>query len=617
MSAFRLGYGIFSRHTAHALPSAAQHLSTLALILSLAASTSAVAAEAGCKIGRLAELPVTMSGTAPIVHALINGHDAAFVADSGAFFNSLTSAAATQYKLPRRMAPFGMYVSGVGGEQTPDIATVKEFTIFGLKVPNVVFVVVGNDMHSAVGLLGQNLFRIADTEYDLANGAIRIMRPGDGCKSIGLAYWAAGTPYSQIDIARASDSDPHIIGDVYVNGTKIRAMFDTGASSSVISLEGAKRAGITPDSPGVEAAGASYGIGQHYVRRWIAPFHSFKIGDEEIRDIKLHIGDIGVSREREEMLVGADFFLSHRIFVANSRAKLYFTYNGGPVFNLGISSKEEQAKAEAIVVASGGVVPNAAQPADAAAFSRRATTASDRHDFASAIADLNEACKLAPAEPDYRYQRGLAYWANGQADLAQGDFDEAIKLKPDHVHALIARARLRSHSDLPATTADLEAADRYLAKEAAEHLEIADLYEGLELLPAALTQYSKWIDSHERTDVRMPHALNARCWTRALMGQELDAALSDCNAAVKMQSKSASYLDSRALVYLRLGKYDKSIADYDTAIAMEPKGASSRYCRGIARTRQGHAAEGQADIAAAVALAPKVGEFYTRHGIMP
>ena len=30
------------------------------------------------------------------------------------------------------------------------------------------------------------------------------------------------------------------------------------------------------------------------------------------------------------MLLGADFFLSHRIYVANSRDKLYFTYNGGP-----------------------------------------------------------------------------------------------------------------------------------------------------------------------------------------------------------------------------------------------------------------------------------------------
>ncbi len=34
------------------------------------------------------------------------------------------------------------------------------------------------------------------------------------------------------------------------------------------------------------------------------------------------------------MILGADFFLSHHILVASSQRKLYFTYNGGPVFDL-------------------------------------------------------------------------------------------------------------------------------------------------------------------------------------------------------------------------------------------------------------------------------------------
>jgi hypothetical protein len=45
-----------------------------------------------------------------------------------------------------------------------------------------------------------------------------------------------------------------------------------------------------------------------------------RIADFELRDA--------------DMLIGADFFLSHHIFVSNSQHKLYLTYNGGPVFNL-------------------------------------------------------------------------------------------------------------------------------------------------------------------------------------------------------------------------------------------------------------------------------------------
>ena len=74
--------------------------------------------EPACKIGLWAELPVTMSGTSPIVHALINGRDAPFIADSGAFFNTLTPAAAAEYQLKLKMAP-GWYVTCPGSAGIP------------------------------------------------------------------------------------------------------------------------------------------------------------------------------------------------------------------------------------------------------------------------------------------------------------------------------------------------------------------------------------------------------------------------------------------------------------------------------------------------------------------
>jgi len=43
------------------------------------------------------------------------------------------------------------------------------------------------------------------------------------------------------------------------------------------------------------------------------------------------------------MLIGADFFLSHRVYVASSQNRLYFTYNGGPVFDLSPAREPEDA----------------------------------------------------------------------------------------------------------------------------------------------------------------------------------------------------------------------------------------------------------------------------------
>ncbi len=86
--------------------------------------------------------------------------------------------------------------------------------------------------------------------------------------------------------------------------------FDTGASGSIVTLRAAARAGVRPDQEGVTPAGESRGIGRHVVATWIATFSSFKIGDEEIQNARLRFGDITLSES--DMLIGADFFLSHR-----------------------------------------------------------------------------------------------------------------------------------------------------------------------------------------------------------------------------------------------------------------------------------------------------------------
>jgi hypothetical protein len=86
------------------------------------------------------------------------------------------------------------------------------------------------------------------------------------------------------------------------------------------------------------------------VKTWVAPFASVKIGDEEIKNTKLSIGETQATEF--DVLLGADFFLAHHLYVANSQGKLYFTYSGGPVF---------RAVAPGETAASGGEKPAADQ----------------------------------------------------------------------------------------------------------------------------------------------------------------------------------------------------------------------------------------------------------------
>lgn len=274
-----------------------------------------------------------MRGTRPLVHAGLNGQDALFLADSGSFYSTLTAATAAAYKLPLQNAPVYFSMRGIGGEAHTQLTVVRTFTIFGLAIPNVDFLVVDNGLDAGVaGLIGQNVFRLGDVEYDLAHNVIRIMRSVD-CKDTPLAYWAAAEskPVSVIDIEPSSRVSPHTTSVAYLNGKEISVLFDTGASRSMLSLKAAKRMGVTPDSPGVVSAGPWHGVGPGSGTSWIAPFASFKIGDEEIRNTHLRFGDEQLT---VDMLLGADFFLSHHIYVAPGKRKLFFTYNGGPVFDL-------------------------------------------------------------------------------------------------------------------------------------------------------------------------------------------------------------------------------------------------------------------------------------------
>ena len=318
----------------------------LALALPLVAHRPARAEE--CKLAQLGELTVTMRGTTPLVHAGINGSDAVFLADSGAAYSTLTKSAAEQYKLPLQNAPVYFAESGVGGEAHTMLTLVRAFTIFGRVIPNVDFVVVDQELERGVaGLIGQNVFRLGDVEYDLAHGVIRIMR-AEACKDTSLAYWAAAESkaFSVIDIDTPTRFKPKTTGVAYVNGIQIRVVFDTGAARSVLTLDAAKRAGVTPESAGVVYAGDSRGIGSGTAKNWIAPVASFKIGDEEIRNTHLRIG---TEKIPDDMLLGADFFLSHHVYVATGRRKLYFTYNGGPVFDLQTASLPKPAVASPAV----------------------------------------------------------------------------------------------------------------------------------------------------------------------------------------------------------------------------------------------------------------------------
>jgi tetratricopeptide (TPR) repeat protein len=106
---------------------------------------------------------------------------------------------------------------------------------------------------------------------------------------------------------------------------------------------------------------------------------------------------------------------------------------------------------------------------------------------------------------------------------------------------------------------------------------------------------------------------NGRCWSRAVLGQ-LQPALEDCNKALLIQPNDVATLDSRGLIFLKMGRFDSAIQDYSSALRIEPKMASALYGRGLARLKKGDAA-GSVDVEAAKKLEAKITDDFSQYGV--
>ena len=572
----------------------------------------ATAAEAGCELQKIAEVPVAMDGLRPHIAAKINGHDTSLLVDTGAFFSILSDEAATRFAMKSAPVPYGLEITGVGGAtRDARAASADTFSFTTATFKNIPFLVGGRvGEGDAVGVMGENTMGPFDVEYDFANGVMRWFK-AVGCNDANLAYWSAGKALSRISLDAPGRYIQQVNGAAYVDGHKIRVTFDSGAALSVLNRPAAERAGVQMSSDGVTSGGISHGIYGGGQEQFLAPFASFKVGDEEIRNTRLRVSSLRIGDT--DMLLGADFFLSHRILISNSQKKLYFTYNGGPVFRLDAAAATQRAD--------GGPAPSstpepisAASPKTATEFQRRGQASAARHEFPAAIADFTRAIEIEPTEATHYHSRAMARLANRQPAPASADLDQALKYKPDDVPALVARGQLYvSTHDLVRARADFEAAMKLSPDNTDLPVEIGLAYAQGGAFETAIQQFDGWVSAHPKA-ADLAQVLSMRCWTRAVWGRDLEKALTDCDAALRGERVSA-VMENRGLVLLRLGRVDEAIKQYDAAIRAQPKAAWALYGRGLAELKKGEKAEGDADIRAATAIAPNLPQEAKRYGL--
>ena len=86
---------------------------------------------------------------------------------------------------------------------------------------------------------------------------------------------------------------------------------------------------------------------------------------------------------------------------------------------------------------------------------------------------------------------------------------------------------------------------------------------------------------------------------------------------MELSESTAAILDSRALVWMRLGRDEDALRDLDAALLQAPAMGSSRFLRAIVTKRLGNDNQAATDLAVARRMAPSIEREYAHFGLKP
>lgn len=490
---------------------------------------------------RIAEWPVRLShNNKLLIDGAINGQKVDVALDTGATFTVIIRSEALRLGL-KPTSTKGLRIGGVGGVTDVEHVLVDEIRIGEARRKDWHLLVVGEqDFGREFSvLLGDDFLRTVDIEFDLPDNAIRLYQT-DSCGGASLAYWAVSGA-GEVAIEPYKERQPSVFLTVRINGQPIRALLDSGAQNSLLNKSVAARLGVKPGIPGVVAAGRVRGIGKNQVETWVAQFQSFAIGNETLKETAMLFADLPAD---VPMLLGADFLRAHRVLVAHSQRRIYFTYTGGPAFQLGSYDAALWMN-----------------PRNAGAFLSRANASYRNKDYDQAIADYDDAVRINPQLAEAFVGRGNAWRAKGDVDRAVADYDVAVGIDPRNALALANRGSARyEKKDYDRAIVDLDRAIEIDPNLALAYVVRGNAKRGTGSVEGSIVDYGRAIE----IDPRLAAAYNLLAWELATSERPtvrdgrraVESALKACELT---DWKNAAYLDTLAAAYARAGDFEAAM----------------------------------------------------------
>lgn len=313
----------------------------------LLACAGAASAHAECEFKKLGEMTVDMTHGQPRVQVEANGQKRWMVLETGSGFSGMRKSDIAALGGGGRQET-GLVRNGKQGEQRLDAAAITD-VVLGDTFRIARWQVLVNDDGPAdsevAGTIGSDVLSASDVEFDLAHNRVAFFT-AKNCSSMSLAYWDG--PIDQTDMVTGVASarfmqivQPNFRPVISLNGHKVSAELNSASVYSVVDKNFASSLGLKPGAPGVNSFAAANGRPVTTAR-----FESFEIGGEKIGNPNFAVQELWPNATAADtgsnirtkldglppMILGLDFLRAHRVLVANSQHKMYFSYNGGPVF---------------------------------------------------------------------------------------------------------------------------------------------------------------------------------------------------------------------------------------------------------------------------------------------
>ena len=214
-----------------------------------------------------------------------------------------------------------MWITGVGNTERAPVVAVHNLVLGNGHARDLELPVLQNlpskvDGFPFLGIFGADFLSNYDVDVDLPGRRFKMYKLSD----CGPRIAPFDPPYFEIPFQIDATK---IDIDIRLNGAQLHAIFDTGASKTLVTQDDAVRAGVQRADLQKDPFHRDRGDAHNQLDLWLHRFGRLEVGAESMNNFRFTVGD----PETAQTILGADFMRFNHVWISYPRQTLFIQPN--------------------------------------------------------------------------------------------------------------------------------------------------------------------------------------------------------------------------------------------------------------------------------------------------